>query len=108
MRFADVVTVLVSAYAIALAEPRFQLPGRHNAAEDLILAPVKGTHALDNPGPVALTAMYPVEQFYAAMIDKMMSDLRMCNIGWCRLEIWPEENTPATTVPTLEHSPRTR
>ncbi len=101
MCFADVVKVLLTAYAEALMDPRFELPGRHNAAEDLLLAPIKGHHAVDFMGPSSTETRYTVEQFYGAMIDKMMGDLRCCTIGWCRHEIWPEEAASAPSTPAL-------
>lgn len=91
MSFADVIKVLVNVYTEALVEPRFQMPGRQNAAEDLVLAPIKGTHALDWPGPKSLETLYSVDHFYGAMINKLVSDLRCSRIDWCRTEIWPEE-----------------
>ncbi|WP_241295729.1 hypothetical protein [Burkholderia stabilis] len=102
MCYVDVLKVLLTAYTQALMEPRFELPGRHNAAEDLLLAPIKGHHAIDFMGPSSVEVRYSVEQFYGAMIEKMMGDLRCCRIDWCRDEIWPEENTSAEAAPALE------
>lgn len=92
MRFTDVIKVLLSAYTEALMEPRFELPGRHNAAEDLILSPIKGSHAVEYPGPASMEARYSVEQFYGAVVSKLISDLRLCRIDWCRGEILPNES----------------
>jgi len=89
MKFVDVVKVLLGAYTQALMEPRFELPGRHSAAEDLLLSPIKGSHAIELLGPTGVETQYSVEQFYGAMIEKMMADLRCCRVDWCRNEIWP-------------------
>ncbi|KKI35576.1 hypothetical protein VI03_27840 [Burkholderia vietnamiensis] len=99
MKFVDVVKVLLAAYTEALMEPRFELPGRHNAAEDLILAPIKGAHAVGYPGPASMQSRYSVEQFYDAVVSKLVSDLRLCRIDWCRGEIWPEDTSLIPTTP---------
>ncbi|HIH2752474.1 TPA: hypothetical protein ACYLN4_008341 [Burkholderia lata] len=101
MRFIDVLSVLMRSYSQALMEPRLALPGRYNAAEDLVLAPVKGSHAIEFMGPTAMDQRYSVEQFYGAMIRKMLSDLRLARVDWCADEIWPDgRNT------TMDHQKR--
>lgn len=70
MRFVDVIKVLLTAYTEALMEPRFELPGRHNVSEELLLAPIKGHHSIELGGPSSVEQKYSVEQFYSAMIDK--------------------------------------
>lgn len=103
MRFVDVVHVLMSVYTEALMEPRFELPGRHNAAEDLVLAPIKGSHAIEFMGPSDLARQYSVEQFYGAMISKMLCDLRLCRVDWCADELLAENNKTARPhQPALE------
>lgn len=101
MRFTDVVKVLLTTYTHALMEPRFEMPGRHNASEDLLLAPIKGHHAIDFLGANSVDAHYTVEQFYGAIIDKMMGDLRCCRIDWCQSEIWPEVTASVPSAPSL-------
>lgn len=88
MAFLDVFRVLMHAYERALMEPRFGLPGRQQAAEDLILSPVKGCMSIDLIGPKEeLETKYTVEQFYGTMIAWMLSNLRLTRIDWCRDEL---------------------
>lgn len=101
MGYVDVLSVLLRAYTKALIEPRFELPGRHNAAEDLILAPIKGLHSIEALGPKTLDSQYSVVQFYGAMITKMLSDLRATRVDWCSEEIWPERSVGVNAVPAL-------
>ncbi|WP_186214419.1 hypothetical protein [Burkholderia gladioli] len=99
MRFIDVLSVLMRSYSQALMEPRFELPGRHSAAEDLVLAPVKGSHAIEFMGAAAMDQRYSVEQFYGAMIRKMLSDLRLARVDWCAGDIWPDGRATASHHP---------
>ena len=99
----DVVKVLLIAHTPALMEPRFELPGCDNAAEHVVLAPIKGQHTVEIAGPWSVDTRYSVEQSYNAMISKMMGDLQAARVDWCRDELWPESVSPAAgaTVPSL-------
>lgn len=88
MPFLDVFQVLLHAYERAVMEPRFELPGRHHAADDLILSPVKGCLAIDMLGPKdGIETKYTVEQFYGTMVRWMLSNLRVTRVDWCRGEL---------------------
>ena len=88
MAFLDVFQVLLHAYERAVLEPRFELPGSHHAADDLILSPVKGALSIDHPFPRnGLDTLYSVEQFYGAMMNWMLSNLRLTRVDWCRDEL---------------------
>ena len=82
MRFFDVMHVLLEAYKKALAEPRFEM--RDRAFTDLILAPL---HRVNAYSDVRLETEYSIEQFYAVIILKMLSDLRLTRADWCRDEL---------------------
>jgi hypothetical protein len=87
----DVLQLMLGAYTELLMEPRFETPGHMRAAETLVLAPVKGAHSIDLIGPHDLTRQYSVEQFYGAMLRKMLSDMQLSRVDWCRGQIWPEQ-----------------
>lgn len=111
MGLLDVVRVVLSAWTEALVEPRFEMPSRHNAAEDLVLAPVTGFHSVELLGARELDKAYSVKQFYDAMLRKMLSDLMLARVDWCRGEVWPErvenpaqalsDGTDSTNTPAL-------
>lgn len=84
MSLPDVVHHLVSAYSEVLCEPRFAVGGNGSASEDLLLAPIRGFHAIDFPGPKSLNTAYTVEQFYNAFVSFIVGQLSITNIGWCR------------------------
>ena len=81
MRFLDVMEVLLKTYEQAFREPRFEL----SSCEALVMAPVVGVHRLD--WNTTLQTQYTVEQFYASMIRKMLSDLRHARVDWCKSEL---------------------
>lgn len=79
---------LAAAYQEALAEPRFQL-GRSDKMVELLMAPVKGHTSVELLGPASLQSQYSVEQFYNAMVVKMLGELQVTNIAWLR-ELQPQ------------------
>ncbi len=83
MTLADVIHHLVSAFSEVLCEPRFEVGGG-GAGEDLLLAPIKGHHAIEFMGPKTLDTLYTVEQFYNAQVSFIIGQLRISSIGWCR------------------------
>lgn len=84
MKLIDVLSILITTYEKVLMEPRFELPGRHHAVYDIVVAPVEGTFSVDLWGPKDLHNTYTVEQFYTSIIKKMLSDIRLTNVGWLR------------------------
>lgn len=83
MRLVWVMHHLVAAYEEALAEPRFQL-GRSCGTVDLLMAPVKGSSSIDLMGPASLATAYTVEQFYNAMVVRILGELQCATVGWLR------------------------
>lgn len=85
---------LVAAHLEALSEPRFQLNAQHHGIEHVFLAPVRSTHALKSDGPLRLDTDASIEAFYTAIMAEIHDILAFCtNIGWCRAEIYPEEQS---------------
>lgn len=84
LRLIDVLSIVMKVYEEALMEPRFELPGRHHAAFDIVTAPIKGHFSVDMWGPKTSDVAYTVDQFYTSIIKKMLSDLRLTNVGWLR------------------------
>ena len=89
MTLADVIHHLVAAYSEDLCEPRFEVGRGGKAAEDLLLAPIKGFHAIELAGPCSLDTTYTVEQFYNAFVIHILGQLSITSIGWCRA--WYED-----------------
>lgn len=83
MKLVWVMHHLVAAYEEALAEPRFQL-GRGNTMLDVLLSPVRGHTSIQLLGPGSLQTPYTVEQFYNAMVHKILGELQITNVGWLR------------------------
>lgn len=79
---------LVAAYQEALGEPRFKLGGSDKVLE-LIMAPIRGHTSVELLGPASLASEYSVEQFYNAMVLKLLGELQITNIGWLR-ELQPQ------------------
>ena len=98
MKLADVIHHLVVTYAEVLCEPRFGVGGGGKASEDLLLAPIKGLHSIDFPGPRNLDTSYTVEQFYNAFVIHILGQLSITNIGWCR--DWFDDSP--SSLPSLE------
>lgn len=94
MNLPDVIEVLVTTYEEALSEPRFELGNGRYAARELILAPIKGLHALDWPEPKGLNSSYTAEQFYNAMIKNIISQFSISRIDWCCLYSTSQQDAP--------------
>ncbi len=93
MKLANVLRVLLEAWMEALNDTRFALPGRRpglHALEELVLAPVVGHFSVAQWPGATLETTCTVEQFYTAIVHKMISDFRLARVDWCREEIWPE------------------
>jgi hypothetical protein len=77
--------------------------------DTLFLAPVDGHFAVQWPGPRDLSDTYTVEQFYQAILSRMLSDIMLTRIDWCRDVIWPERaqdqaQTPSQTPASQDSS----
>ncbi len=90
MRLQDVLHHVVAAYEEVLAEPRFCVRGGTTQAVDLLLAPVKGYHAIEMlMGPKdGLQTKYTVEEFYDAIVGHILGQLTITNVGWCRDQLF--------------------
>lgn len=95
MRMMDVLQVVLAAWTQAAGEPRFRLQGHEKALRELLLAPVSGHFALRWPGVQDLSEPYTVEQFYASLLKRMLSDIMLARVDWCRDQVWPEKATAA-------------
>lgn len=84
MTLTDVVHHAVAAFSEVIAEPRFRVGRGGAAAEELLLAPIKGYHSVEALGPTRLDAQYTVEQFYNAQIAHVLGQLSIARIDWCR------------------------
>lgn len=82
MPLSDVVTIVLAAYGEALAEKRFQLGNPQYAARDLILAPIKGSSAVEWRGPASLQTKYSVEQFFNSILKQMLTELSLSRVDW--------------------------
>lgn len=100
MTLADVIHHVVSAFSEVLCEARFEVGGGGGAGEDLLLAPIKGHHAIEFMGPKTLDTQYTVEQFYNAQVSFIMGQLRISSIGWCRAwyEGAPSSQSPQESI----------
>lgn len=84
MTLPDVIHHVVSAFTEVLCEPRFEIGRGGSAGEELLLAPIKGYHAIEIYGPKSLETQYTVEQFYNAQISYVVGQLSIARIDWCR------------------------
>ncbi len=82
MPLPDVVTIVLAAYGEALAEKRFQMGNPHYAARDLILAPIKGSCAVEWRGPASLQTQYSVEEFFNSILKQMVTELSLSRVDW--------------------------
>lgn len=85
IRILDVVRIIIYAWQKALSEPRFAMRRRDDAVIDLLMAPVKGFHAVELWGPKNLETTYSVEQYYTSVIKAVLSDLRFTRVDWLNL-----------------------
>lgn len=85
MKLVDVMSIVLKAYSEALAEPRFEIPAASSALEDLVFAPIKGSHAVEWPCPAkGIDTSYSIEQVYNSMLAYMLSNLRLARVDWLR------------------------
>lgn len=82
MRLYWVLHHLMEAYQEAAADPRFEM-GRADVLE-VLMAPIKGHTSIDLIGPASLQTQYTVEQFYNAMVLKLLGQIQCANIAWLR------------------------
>lgn len=87
MRLQDVLVVLLKAFEEALTEPRFELGAGLSSVEELVLAPVRGLHAVGPFGGATLATTYSVEQFYNAMVGHLLGRLAITRVDWCVNEL---------------------
>ena len=81
MALIDVVRVVFKAHEQLQSEQRFHV----SISEPLIFAPVLGPSRLkDFP---LMHDTFDIEQFYNAILNKMMNDFRFSSVGWCREEL---------------------
>lgn len=84
MTLPDVIHHIVSVFTEVLCEHRFAIGRGGSAGEDLLLAPIKGYHAIEFFGAKNLETQYTVEQFYNAQVSYVIGQLSIARIDWCR------------------------
>ncbi len=104
MTLTDVVHHIVAAFTEVLAEPRFEVGRGGTAAEELLLAPIKGYHTVEALGPSRLDTTYTVEQFYNAQIAYVLGQLSIARVGWCRDEFIGGNRHRSATTPLMASS----
>lgn len=82
MTLHDVIEVLVKAYEELLADERFDTGAGAVAAKELVMAPIKGSTALEFLGVTDIQKSYTVEQFYDAFVLHIISKFRISTINW--------------------------
>lgn len=82
MTLVDVVEVLLTLHAEAMAEPRFEMGHVETARRALLLAPLKGLHSVEMFGPKGLDTAYTVEQFYNSFVSFIMCNMRLARVDW--------------------------
>ena len=85
MKITDVIHVVCKAHAEAVKEPRFQMCTSQRYLDDILLSLIQGSCAIEFGMP-RLDTSYTVEQFYNAILNHLMSGLRMTRIDWLRAE----------------------
>ena len=83
MTLPDVIHHVVSVLTEVLCEPRFEIGRSGSVGEDLLLAPIKGYHAIEFYGAKNLETQYTVEQFYNAQVSYVIGQLSIARIDWC-------------------------
>jgi len=89
MSLVAVIQVLCGLYIEAVEEPRFELQSPNNpyGLSSKLLAPIVGLHSIDLK-PISVNTQYSIEQFYDAIISRMLGELIGARIDWCRKELW--------------------
>lgn len=81
MKLVDVVRIILKAYEEAILEKRFEMPSP--TIERILLAPIDGMCAIDHLGVYRnVDTKYSIEQFYNAMLTRLMNDLRFTRVDW--------------------------
>lgn len=86
MTVADSMHHLVAALEELLSEPRFQSGNAELVAQDLLLAPIRGSYSIEVLGRRSLDTSYTIDQFYSSMASFVIGKLRLSKISWCREE----------------------
>lgn len=84
MRLRDVVHHVVTAYLAAVREKRFELGGVDQGIEALVLAPIYGTSSIEMMGPASTETMYSVEQYYNAIVLRILGEFSITRVDWLR------------------------
>lgn len=100
MTLQDVIHHLVAAFSDVLCEPRFEVGRGGKAAEELLLAPIRGYHSIELAGPRSEDTAYTVGQVYNAFVLHILGQLSIACIGWCRE--WYEGNASLTCAATAD------
>jgi len=80
---ADVMEILFMAYEEALFEPRFELSKGTLTALATLLAPIKGSHAIDWPTlQKGSQTLCTVEQFYNAIVKSILGQFLLTRVDW--------------------------
>lgn len=83
MRLADIIHIVSKAYTDAINDRRFCIRGIEYMLSAVILSPVQSTTSIDMLGPIkGIETQYSVEQFYNAMLARMLNDLRNTRVDW--------------------------
>jgi hypothetical protein len=107
MTLQDVMTITTSAWLRAREESRFKMSrDDKQAIIELLMHPLKQElrNIMLNGGRVDGDITITLEELYNRIIDKMMHDLRMTTISWCRFELFPP--TPKDLDPNMSVSKR--
>lgn len=89
MTLVDVVQVVARSHQQLLDDSRFDIGDKDNNRIDLILAPIRGPSSVELLGASRIDNQYSVEDYYNAILRKMMSDFSIARIDWLVNEtIW--------------------
>jgi len=85
----DVIEIVAKSHQQLLDDSRFDIGDKDNNRIDLILAPIRGPSSVELLGASRIDNQYSVEDYYNAILRKMMSDFSIARIDWLVNEtIW--------------------
>lgn len=82
MTLVDVVEVVARSHQQLLDDSRFDIGDKDNNRIDLILAPIRCPYSVDLLGASRIDNQYSVEDYYNAILRKMMSDFCIARVDW--------------------------
>ncbi len=82
MTLVDVVEVVSRSHQQLLNESRFEIGDKDQKTIELILAPIRGPSSVELLGAARIDTKYSIEEYYNAVLSKMMSDFCRARVDW--------------------------